>query len=252
MKKTLIYAGASGMILLFAGLVAASLSLNSLVKKGIETYGPLLTKTDVRVSVVSLLPLQGSGSLRGFEIGNPPGCKERDAISVGRMHLALEPKSLLSSVLVIKQIEVIDPDISFEGTPSANNLTQLQKNVQSFVPPSKPVAGAPVPPGPAKKIIIDDFLLSGAKVKVAVKFLGQEKGLALTLPDIHLTGLGRKTNGMDPKDAVGEVMSSLTHAITQAVTAQINDLTQGTISNLTKGLPSNLGNALGGLFGKKK
>ncbi|MBI3553805.1 MAG: hypothetical protein HY077_15020 [Elusimicrobia bacterium] len=244
MLRALKYLSLVGAALAVGLLAVAYFSLNALVKRAVETLGPEITKTEVRLDRVSLLPFAGSGSLHGLSIGNPKGCKAETAFRVGKIRVSLEPKSLLSSVAVIKRIEVIDPEINYEGTLAESNLSRLQRNVESFSGPSKKAARPPVP---AKKIIIDDFLVRGGKVTVDLKFLVQAKPLVVDLPELHLKGIGRKTGGATIKEAAQEIFVPLTRSITQAVAQPIADLTKNA-GSIGKSLQS----ALGGLFGKKK
>jgi hypothetical protein len=246
--RVLKYLAVIGICLVVVGLAAAYFSLNALVKKGIETAGPMVTKTDVRVSGVSLLPFAGSGSIHGFELGNPKGFRNENAIRVGKVFVSVEPKSLLTNVMVVRSVEVASPEIWVEGSPSDNNLTRIQKNVEAFVPPSKPAVG---PPTPAKKVIIDDFKVTGAKLHLSMKLLPDT---TIPMPDIHLTGIGRKTNGASIKEAATEMFGSINSSITGAATGALKDLTKN-VTDMGKNLGKtglDLGKSLGGLFGKKK
>jgi len=95
MKKVIIGLIALGVIVLVGGLLAAFFFLGAIVKKGVETVGPNLTKTTVKLNLATVSVFNGSGELKGFEIGNPEGFKSPTAIKMGSVGLALEPKSVL-------------------------------------------------------------------------------------------------------------------------------------------------------------
>src|SRR5438874_2182334 len=55
-------------------LVAASIYfLGSIIKKGFETVGPQITKTEMKMDGATLSLLSGSGKLKGLFVGNPEG-----------------------------------------------------------------------------------------------------------------------------------------------------------------------------------
>jgi autotransporter translocation and assembly factor TamB len=73
MKKILIRLLAAGVILLILAVVAVALFLDKGLKRGIETVGPMLTKTEVKVGSVSLSLLSGAGKVKDFSVANPEG-----------------------------------------------------------------------------------------------------------------------------------------------------------------------------------
>src|ERR1035438_6091226 len=96
MKKVIIRIGIALVIVLIVTVVIIGLSLDGIVKRGVETVGPRLTKVDIKLDKVSLSILSGSGQIGGLTVGNPEGFKTPQAISVGSASLALQPGSLLS------------------------------------------------------------------------------------------------------------------------------------------------------------
>lgn len=236
MRKTFRYLLRGGLLLGAALLAGAYLSLNALVKKGIEAGGPLLTKTDVRLDRANLLPLAGTGTLHGLVIGNPKGCKAENALSARSVRVKVRTKTLLSSVIVVESLEVVDPEISFEGSLSDNNLTRLQKNIEAFG--SEREAGGPA--APAKKVMIDDFQMTGAKVHLDLKPF---PSATIDLPDIRLTGIGRKTGGATMQDAAKQVLGAVTGAITASVSDSLKEIGKD-VGSAGKALAK----TLGGLF----
>ena len=71
---------------------------------------------------------------------------------------------------------------------------------------SRPRAGRKKP---AKKLEVDDFLITGAKVHANLTGL-VNKELTLTLPDIHLTDLGKGPDGITAADLTKKVLTAIT------------------------------------------
>ncbi len=124
MKKIMFRVVTVLVILVILGLAVVFLSLNSLVKKGVETVGPKLTKTEIRLKNASLSPFSGNGQLTGLFVGNPEGFKAPSAIQVGDISVGLQPSSVLSDKVIIDKVNIQGPEITLEGSLSGNNSDQ--------------------------------------------------------------------------------------------------------------------------------
>jgi len=207
MKKILKRVAIVVVVLVIAVVLAVSLFLDHIVKKGVETVGPELTKVSVKLEGVNLSMFSGSGTINGLEVGNPEGYKSPIAIKLGSASLAVAPGSLLSDKIVIKHIRVKSPEITIEGSPKNNNLTKILENVQASAGGSDAKSGSsePAEEGASKKLQVDEFLLTDAKVNYIVA--GQT--FALKIPDIKLTDLGSGPDGITSAEMTDKVLSKL-------------------------------------------
>lgn len=236
MKKILLRAGVGLIVLIVLVLLVISLFLDGAVKRGIETIGPKLTKVDVKLDTVSLSLLSGSGAIKGLVVGNPEGFKTPHAIQVGSASLSLQPRSLFADKVVIRSIRVVAPEITFEYGPGGNNLSRIQANVQAATGSSTNAANKEAQGG--KKLEVDDFTITGAKVNVSVQQLGG-KPLTVTLPDIHLTDLGKGPEGITGAELTKAVLAQLEHAALKAADSAVADLGKsaaGAAENMVKDL----------------
>jgi hypothetical protein len=255
MKKLIIRAFIALLVVLVLLAIAVGFFLDGAVKRGIETVGPMLTKTDVKLDSVHLSILSGSGKIKGLLVGNPSGFKTPSAIQVGSASLSLRPGSVLSDKVVIKSIRLEQPEITFETGIKGNNLRQLLANVDSATggaDQSNPKAASKT----QRKLEVDDFVISGAKVHVSVTALGGQSA-TLPIPEIHLTGLGQGPDGITAAELTKLVLQEVEKNATQVATTAITDLGKNA-SNFTKGLsPAATGTVekitkgLGGLFKKQ-
>jgi hypothetical protein len=262
MKKLIIRLAIALVVLIIIVIVAVGLFLDSAIKHGVETFGPKFTKVDIKLDSVHLSPLSGSGSIKGLVVGNPEGFSTPSAISVGSASLALKPGSLLSEKIVIKSIRVDAPEITYETTLKKSNLNTILDNVQAATggqkEPGKPKQPSePAESKPAKKLEVDEFVITGAKLRVSVTGLG---GGAATvpLPDIHLENLGTGPEGITPQELIKRVLSAIEKNAASAATSAVSDIGKGA-AGLTKGAGNTASNALGtvtkgigGLFEKKE
>ncbi len=255
MKKILLWSLGIVLVLGLAGLVLIATSLGSIVKAGVNSFGPKLTLTDVNLAGASISPFTGSGTLTGLTVANPPGWKNPQAFSLGKIHLSVAPFSLTGDHIIINELLIDAPEFDYESRLTDSNIAQILANIQKFGGTS---AGAGTPTatnGKPVKFEVKKFRLTNAKVSV---------GLAgvvippLPMPDIAMDDLGTKEGGISPDQLVGAVMKNVSagviivgkDAVMNAGTAVI-----GGVKDATKGATDAAKNAVGGikdLFGGGK
>lgn len=232
MKKWLIRIVLAVVVLFVVVIVGLGLFLDNIVKKGVETVGPQLTKVSIKLDSVSLSVLRGSGSIKGLEVGNPEGYKAPTAIKLGRAKVAVSPGSLLSEKIIIKSILIESAEISIAGTPSKNNLTKILENVQAATGGDQAATATTADGKPAKKLQVDEFVLTGLKVNYSPPgFSGQV--FPLKVPDIKLTNLGAGPNGITAGDLIKRVMSELTGQIGTIAAQSISKLGKQALDTTT-------------------
>src|SRR5690348_83104 len=106
MKRRLVGIALLLVLLAVGAIVVASFSVGSIIKKGVETAGPKITKVTVKLESASLAVLSGSGELRGLLVGNPEGFKTPSAIQIGSIAVTVSPRSVFSDKVVVHSIAV--------------------------------------------------------------------------------------------------------------------------------------------------
>jgi uncharacterized protein involved in outer membrane biogenesis len=258
MKKFLLRIGIGLVVLVVLAVLTVSLFLDGAVKRAVETIGPKLTKVDIRLDRVRLSLLSGSGKISGLVVGNPEGFKTPQAISIGSASLSLQPGSLLSDKIVIKKIEVIAPEITFEGGPGGNNLSGILANLNAGGGGGGTNAAAqPAGEKPGRKLEVDDFIISGAKVHVSVTGLGG-KALSVPIPEIHLTGLGAGPDGITAAELSKRVLTAIEQSAAKAASTAVAELGKGATDLVSKDLgkaagdgASKISRGIGDLLKKK-
>jgi uncharacterized protein involved in outer membrane biogenesis len=265
MKKLLVRIALALLILLVLAVVAVGLFLDAGVKRGIETVGPMLTKVSIKLDSVNLHVLSGSGTIKGLLVGNPEGYKTPTAIQVGTASLALSPGSVLSDKVVIKSINVQAPEITYETNLKESNLSKILDNLQEATgggtTEAQPKGEAKKPAEPkeakaGKKLQVDDFLISGAKLHISLTVLGG-KSATVPLKDIHLTGLGQGPDGITAGEVIKKALQAIQQQAAEAAGSLAADIGKGA-ADLTKGAAKGVGDAagsvtksIGDLFKKK-
>jgi uncharacterized protein involved in outer membrane biogenesis len=255
MKKILLRILIVLVILVVLAVVAVGFFLDGAIKKGVETFGPQIAKVDIKLDSVSLSILSGSGKVKGLVVGNPEGFKTPNAIKVGTASVSVAPGSVFSDKIVIKSIRVEAPEITYEGgLLGGDNLHKILDNVTAAVGGGN--ASTNASGKPAKKLQVDDFLITGAKVNVSLKGTG---GFAapVPLPEIHLTNLGQGPDGITPAELIKKVLAEVSTDVAKAAVKVISDVGKGAVDaagNVGKSATDAAGKATKGitdLFKKK-
>jgi hypothetical protein len=245
MKRLGIIVGAGVALLLVAvvGVVVFVFgNLDSLVKDVIEEQGTRVAGVPVSVSGVKIEVLDGRAGINGLAVGNPSGFKSDSAISLGGISMALDTASVSQPVIVIKEITVDEPAVTYELMPGGNNIGIIADNVKKNSGGGSSSSGAASSGesgGTDKKLIIETLKIRGGKVTVAASLLDQGKALEARLPDITLRNIGKASGGATPGEVAAEVMAALTDAASRTA-ASIG------VGKTLEALKQNIGNINGG------
>ncbi|MDB6121367.1 MAG: hypothetical protein JWQ71_360 [Pedosphaera sp.] len=244
MKKILVRIVLVVAVLVVVALVVVFFSLNSIVKKGVETYGPEMTKVKVTLGGAAISPFSGRGELKKLFVGNPEGYKTPSAIEVGGVKVGVQIGSVMGDTITVNEINIQAPEITLEGSLSGNNLSKILDNLNSTSETKEKQKNEPTPGKKEKKFIVKDIVLNGAKVHVNVSALGQSLVTTLPIPDIHLQNVGTAEGGVSAAELSRQILKPILAASVEAATKAIASGKGGEqINKAVKGL--------GDLFKKK-
>jgi len=101
--KNIIKLLAAFAVLIIICLFVLYFSLNSIVEKGIKTFAPQVTLTDVTLEKSSISLFSGKGELKGLIIGNPEGFSKNNAVTFETIKVSLDVKSIFSDIFTDKK-----------------------------------------------------------------------------------------------------------------------------------------------------
>ena len=228
MKKLIIRVVLVVVVLLVVAIGVSVYCLGSIVKKGVETVGPQITGTEIKLDSATLSLLSGSGKLKGLLVGNPEGFKTASAIKVDAVSLGVAPRSVFSDKVHVKEVRVEAPEITFEGGLKGNNLSRLLDNVQAATGGSEKTGTVSPSKAASKKLQVDDFVISGGKINLSVDAgpLGS-KAATVSLPEIHLTQLGQDANGITAAELTQRVLREILQKAIPTAEKAVVDLGKG-------------------------
>lgn len=194
----------------FTGILALYIlyrNAGSLVTYGINEFAPKFTGVETHISRAYLNPWSGKGSIRNFFLGNPKGFQTEAAVTADKISISVKSSSLMSPLIEVRDLTIDGPVITWEGSLSKNNLSEIQKNISQN-------KGEHDSKGPAIKIA--NLKITNAKVRISI-FGGAPT--TLSLPSIQLTNLGGSSGISGSEIAAkvfGEIVSSTSREIVKA------------------------------------
>jgi hypothetical protein len=226
-------------------VIAAGFFMGSIVKKGVETFGPKVAKVEMKLDSANISIFSGKGTLKGVFVGNPAGFSSPSAIKAGKISVAVKPGSFFSDKIVIESVRVIAPEITLHGL-KGDNLQKILGNIQAST--GGGTGGAAINKTgqtSTKKIQVDDLLIKDGKVN----FVLPMGTMTVALPEIHLTNLGKETDGLMPGELFSKVLKAvLNKAISVAGNAKnLSGVTEGAGKEVGK-LSEKVTKGIGSLF----
>jgi len=216
--KRWLYIGGVLLVLVAIGVYLFFSSLDSIVKAAIEKIGSSATQAQVRVKAVNIELTSGKGALRGLTVGNPAGFKTERALSLGEISLHVDVASVTKDPVVIKEIVVAAPEVTYEIGGQGSNIDALRRNVDAYTGTAKGKAQKAEGGGEGKKLVIENLYIRNGKVNVSATALGG-KTLGVPLPDIHLTNIGKQSGGATAGEVARQVLGAIGQGAAKAVTA---------------------------------
>jgi hypothetical protein len=208
MKKSLIGLLALAIVVLVAGGIWIYFSLDFIVKRAIEAYGPDTVGAKVEVESVKLAPTSGVGAIRGLAIGNPPGFHSKHSVTVATIDVAVDPASVAKDVVHVRRIAVVGPVITYESSRNGSNFDAIQRNVARRTSGDKSAAS-----GKETRLVVDQLVIRDARVIYAPEIATRGATISFDLPDIRLADVGKRQGGVTP--------AGLTNVIVEALVARM-------------------------------
>ena len=251
--RLLVLIGVVGIV----AVVLVGLSLNALVKGGIETMAPQVLGVPVTLEDVDIALLSGKNMRAGLTqlvINNPEGYETASAVSLPDIRVHVDRNSLLTDTVIVEEMLIVAPAITFEWSLRGSNLGTIQENVK------RNTRSGPGGNGREKgekheekeefdktihikKVVVKDAIIN-------VSFIGgQSEVTQLPLPDLELRDIGNPSGGTTFSQASAVIFDEIYGAIIKAVMKSGILLPQG-VEQLGKSLGKMGKELLQGLLGK--
>lgn len=243
-KKSLLLA--AGLLLLIGGFWLFFMR-DSIAAEAIRKYGTAILGVKVSVSRVRTDLASQTVELRGLSIENPPGFNNRYLLRINSVTVSLDVSSLTKDVVLVHELLLLKPEVSFEKLNGRSNLEIVQGNLDRYIADTEKSLGLDAPKNDrymkqsSKKWIIGHVFLKDGMATVS--------GINVRLPAIHIRDIGKRSGGASTADATKQVLSALTHNVAGAVGSVVGGAVKEVGGGVKKGV-SKIGGKLKKLFGK--
>jgi hypothetical protein len=248
MKKILLYLLVTIAVLALVGYVTMQFFLGSIVKAGVNKFGPSITQTKVELKGANLSPLSGKGTLSGLSVANPPGWSAGNAFYLGTVHVDMQPFSVFGDHIVINEILIDSPEFTYDTKIVSSNITDLLKNIEQAMGGEKGGAQPKAKNGKPLKLEVKHFLMRNGRVTLAV---AAGPGITMPMPSVELTNVGTNEGGVTPAGFAFEIMKNVTTSVVSASTGALQKV-GGTSGAAAAQAAKQATEAIKGLFGGKK
>lgn len=200
-KALLSVAGMAGV-----SATAAYTRLNTAIREKVQSLASQAAGARVTLREVGVSPLSGSGHIRGLVLANPEGFKSENALRVDEIRVRLAPSSLLTSTIIVHELVLDTPLLTWELGKGGGNLAQIHKALGAAAKPKgkRKKAAAPVE---GRRLVVENFIVRNGRLRVAAAGIGGP--LFLPLPDLHLRDLGKKEGGATLQEIVALALDAV-------------------------------------------
>jgi len=176
-------------------------NLDNLVKSLIETAGTEATGVAVSVGSVSIDLAAGRGVVSGLSIANPQGFSTEPALEVDRAEVVIDLAALSPELAELDRVQIDGTRVRYEQKASSSNLKTILDQLEENSTVTAEEAGS----GETDvRLIIDEFIFGPSAATLALPRLGQLS--TVSLPEIRLSGIGRKSGGATAGDVARQVL----------------------------------------------
>jgi len=227
MRRVLVVLAVLAGVLVLGALLAYN-SLDLIVRAALEHWGPDVTGVKVEVAGVEISPRDGRGRISGLDVGNPAGFSGARAVRFGEVRLAIDPATVTSGVVHVRELAVESTQVTYERGDKATNLDAIQRNIEAYAKRTeaqgdgKGIGGA----GVKRRFVIDRLTIRKARVLMTTRGLGGQ-GLTFDLPDVELRDLGKRQGGLTASQVAAVVASTLRQRIAVRVLTNVEALRRG-------------------------
>ena len=228
MKKTLKIL--AGLFVVLAILIALLIVfLNKIVVQTVNEVGPVALGVPVTLQDAQVRPFRGKASLSGLHVGNPEGYKTDGLLDLGSIVVRLDVSSVLSDVVVVKEIAIDGLVVTYEKGLLNSNLGALIDQL-SAAEEAPEAAGETGQEKPGKKVVIEKIVIADSQMNLSVTGAAALTGggaLPIPLPKITLTDLGKEKEGVTLVEAFAHVLKAVAGATGTALAGSAKLLGQG-------------------------
>ncbi len=145
-----------------------------------------------------------SADVRDVKISNPRGFKKPYALTVDQIHIAL--KAVSEKLIDFQDVDVKGTNAYLEVKPEATNFLVIKNQMKNDGSAE----------AEAVRVIIQKILMTEMMLYPSVTLLQTEDLEPVKIPNLSLSGIGRKENGILAREAIAQIWSVLAKDLNSA------------------------------------
>jgi len=224
MKRGLII-GSSLLVLAAIAVFLLFSTLDTLITEAVIKVGSEVTQTRVSLDKTEISAISGKGTLYGLKIGNPENFESESLFELDEISLTLDVTTLTDPTIVIKEIVIAAPEVTYERRANTSNFDVIQKNADAYM--NKMDKGSSDSKGQKSsevKLIVERLYIRDAKVKVIAPDISEEP-MTVKLATLELIDIGKAKGGGSPAELVQEILGAIRQNVVKSL--MIIDLGEG-------------------------
>ena len=204
MKKAIKWIVVSVVLLVVVAVGVVWFYLNSIVRHTVETQATASLNLPTTLGGANVSLLGGKFGLSDLQIASPEGFTADRMFKLGGVNVAVNYSDLKQQPIKVQSIRIEQPQLVIEQRGGKFNFQALVDQ-QSKAPPAE--EGEPI------KLIVNELMVSGAKIVIYPGIPGLDKQIEINVQPISLRNIGTgegNENGAAIKEVVGQVVTALT------------------------------------------
>ena len=230
MKTKGIIAGAV-LTLLVIGGAYIFMNMGNIAKTVSEKIGTRTLGVNVSLASVDIDLKNKTVTAKGLEIDNPKGYSTPHSVTIDTIQIALD--SFSKELLTFTNINTSGTHIYVDYKDGGLNLSDLHKGLNA-----RASAHKDAPEESRLAVIIKTLRIDNAMIHPSGDF-ANESVKQFPMPNIYMTGIGQKTNGVLVSEAIAQILGVVTQKATEA------SLKQGILSGLDESALADIQSSMG-------
>ena len=214
-------------ICLAVAVVVFLLSLDSIVKAGIEKGGSIALGTETTVASAHIGLGDGSAEINNLVIANPSDFAEGNLLELGRVKVGLRVGSLMSDTVEVSEITVEKPVLRLVQSGMKTNLKVVLDNASGGSESTTKESAKDT--GGGKKFAIAKISITGAELEYRI---GNGPPVRVPLPDIVMEDVSNKDGS---PLLLADVFAKVLGAMGKSAVSNVKDL-PGDLAGALKGV----------------
>ncbi len=209
MRRILILGAVAALMVIALGRLVLIPALGRAVMRTVEARGSELMQTAVQVESTTLDLLHRRAILSNLRVANPTGFRTDYALAIERVVVTVDPTTLRSDLVVLKEVAIEAPTLVYEFGAADNNIAVLRRAIETRVAAQD--AGVVNGDNPEARLLVESLRVTHGKVRILSQFLGPQE-LTGRLSDIQLGAIGT-TAGTSAARVVQELLATMTKGV---------------------------------------